>query len=173
MSGDKGKRFWYAMYTKPRSEFAAAREIASEGVEYYLPTVEVIRQWSDRKKKIIEPLFRSYIFVLCNKKERMLIVQKKSIVKTVSFLGRPSVIPDWEIESLKKTLERTKEFELSDKPKVGSRVKVVDGPFKGVIGTVFEGENNERYLAVTIELLKRSVVVRLPAENVVEIKEEE
>ncbi len=162
-------RHWYAMYTKPRSEFAASRQISAEGVEFYLPTVTVIRQWSDRKKKVTEPLFKSYVFVYCNEKERLNIVQKDAIVKTVSFQGKPSIIPDWEIESLRKTLERTNEFDLSDKPKIGEKVRVVEGPFKGVIGTVYEDENRERYLAVTIELLKRSVVVHLPAENVVHI----
>ena len=164
-------RHWYAMYTKPRSEFAAARQIAAEGVEYYLPTVTVVRQWSDRKKKVTEPLFKSYIFVYCNERERYEIVKKDAIVKTVSFLGKPSVIPDWEIESLKKTLEQTDDFDITDKPRVGQKVKVIEGPFQGVIGTVFEDDNNERYLAVSIELLKRAVVVHLPIENVVEVKE--
>ncbi len=160
-------RHWYAMYTKPRSEFAAARQISSEGVEFYLPTVTVVKQWSDRKKKVTEPLFRSYIFVYCNEKERLRIVQKEAIVKTVSFRGKLSVIPDWQIESLKKTLENADKFDLSDIPKVGQRVKVMEGPFAGVIGTVYERENNERYLAVTIEILKRSVVIHLPAGQVV------
>ncbi len=161
-------RHWYAMYTKPRSEFAAAKQLRAEGIEIYLPTATVIRQWSDRKKKLTEPVFKSYIFVHCNEKERLIAVQQKAIVKTVSFLGKPSIIPDWEIESLRKTLERTNEFDLSDKPKIGQKVKIVDGPFKGVVGTVYEDENQERYLAVTIELLRRAVVVHLPAGNVVE-----
>ena len=165
-------RHWYAMYTKPRSEFAAEKQIRAEGIEVYLPTVTVIRQWSDRKKKVTEPVFKSYIFVYCNEKERFLAVQKNAVVKTVSFQGKPSVIPDWEIENLRRTLERTNEFDLRDKPKIGQKVRVIDGPFKGVIGTVYEDENSERYLAVTIELLKRSVVVHLPAENVVQIYRE-
>jgi len=42
---------WYAMYTKPRSEFKAAQQLNVNKIIYYLPTVTIVRQWSDRKKK--------------------------------------------------------------------------------------------------------------------------
>ena len=57
---------WFALYTRPRHEFKALEQIKELEVETYLPTITVIKQWSDRKKKITEPLFRSYIFIFAN-----------------------------------------------------------------------------------------------------------
>ncbi len=160
-------KHWYALYTKPRHEFAAAKEFRAEGIEFYLPTIEVVKQWSDRKKKITEPVFKGYIFLYATTKERLLAVQKKSIVKVVSFEGKPSVIPDWEIENLKKMLEGTDKIEVGDIPRIGERVKVISGPFQGVEGIVYHNDNSERMLAVSIELLRRSVIVHLPVESLI------
>ena len=159
------------MYTKPRQEFTAAQEFRAEGFEFYLPTIELMKQWSDRKKKVTEPLFRGYIFLYGTEGERLKAVQMKSIVKTVSFDGKPSVIPDWEIENLKRMLEGTNEIDISDIPPVGSKVKVIAGPFKDIEGIVYDNENSERMIAITIELLRRSVIARLPVDSVIELNE--
>jgi len=57
---------WYALYTKPRHELKAKSQLSSVSIEYYLPTITVTKQWSDRKKKIEEPVFKGYIFIKVN-----------------------------------------------------------------------------------------------------------
>ncbi len=163
------EKHWFALYTKPRHEFKAAGQLSGLGLEYYLPTIKTIRQWSDRKKKIVEPLFKSYIFVFCSEVDRYYAVQQDAIVKAVFFDGKPAIIPDWEIESLKKVVENSNEVFVGEIPKIGTEVKIIDGPFEGVIGKVFENENNKQMLAVSIKLLRRSVIVHLPVSKVVEI----
>ena len=54
---------WYVMYTTSRSEKKVADRLAERGWEVYLPIVEELRQWSDRKKKVQRPLFNAYVFV--------------------------------------------------------------------------------------------------------------
>ena len=41
-----------------------------KGIESYLPLKKVLKQWSDRKKWVEEPLFRSYIFIHADLKGR-------------------------------------------------------------------------------------------------------
>ncbi len=158
---------WIALYTKPRHEFKAALQLDRVGVEYYLPTIIRLKQWSDRKKKVEEPIFRGYIFVKCNEKERLLALEQTAVVKTIFFDGKPAIVPEWQIESLRKMLEGNPEVTISDQLKVGSRVKIITGPFSGVEGVVYQSDKAERMLAITIELLKRSVIVRLSPESVV------
>ncbi len=162
---DIAVKHWLALYTKPRQEFKAAIQLESVSIEYYLPTFTAMKKWSDRKKKIIEPLFRSYIFIHVAEKERMLAVFQKAIVKTVSFNGKPSVIPDWQIENIKKMLIESPEVFVTNKIEVGTKVKIVDGPFKDVIGVV-TGAQEDKWLSVSIDLLRCSVKVRLPKESV-------
>lgn len=162
-------KYWYALYTKPKHEFKAAERIKAVEIEYYLPTITTIKQWSDRKKKIVEPLFRGYIFIKANETERFNALAVDGIINTVCFGGSPSRIPDWEIENLKKMMEIDSNVSVSEKIPIGSRIKVTEGPFTGIEGLVSEEENNERMLSITINLLRRSVQVKLPKENVIEV----
>ena len=163
-------KHWFALYTKPRHEFKAALQLDSISVENYLPTLTIKKQWSDRKKKVTEPLLRGYIFIHTDERKRLLAVSQPTIVKTVCFDGRPSVIPDWQIESLQKMLSETPEVFVSDKIEIGSKVRIIDGPFKDVIGIVTSAQE-EKWLAVSVDLLRCSVMVRLPNESVIKALE--
>ncbi len=161
---------WFALYTKPRQEFKASLQLEGKEIEYYLPTISHIRQWSDRKKKILEPLFRGYVFIHTTEKERLLALQQSSVVRIVGFNGKPSCIPDWEIENLKKLLEKSPEVFVSTKLEIGTKVKIVDGPFKDVVGIVSKRQE-EKWFCVSIELLRQTVMVRLSEESIVQILE--
>ncbi len=163
-------KFWFALYTKPRQEFKAALQIESVSVECYLPTFSSVKKWKDRKKKVTEPLFRGYIFIYADENERLRAVSQKSIVRTIFFNGSPSIIPEWQIENLKKILSETPDVFISNKIEIGSKVKITDGPFKDITGIVKE-EQEDKWLAVSVDLIKCSVMVRLPKESVIKFLE--
>ena len=73
---------WFALYTKSKHEFKAAAQLNECEIEYYLPTVVRIKQWSDRKKKVTEPLFSGYIFLHGSEKERLIALEQYAIVRT-------------------------------------------------------------------------------------------
>jgi len=156
-------KHWFALYTKPRQEFKARTQIESENIICYLPTITRLKQWSDRKKKVIEPLFRGYIFIEAAEKERLLAVEFDSVVKTIFFDGKPSIIPDYQINSLKNLLSNTNKVEVRHEIIKGDRIKITEGPFKGVEGVVCNVSKDDTMLAVNIDLLRMSVIVKLPA----------
>jgi transcription antitermination factor NusG len=161
-------RNWFALYTKPRHEFKAAENLNTAKLVYYLPTVTRLKQWSDRKKKVVEPLIHGYIFVYVNIKERILALQQNGIVRCISFHGQPAVVPDWQIENLKRMLSHESDFVISDVIKAGTRVKVIEGPFQGVIGIVNYTQSGKT-ISITLDLLKRSITAVLPAESVIKV----
>lgn len=167
-SKDVNSKSWFALYTKSRSEFKAAEQIGANEVEYYLPTVVKYRQWSDRKKKITEPLIRGYIFVYANEKERILSLEQNAVVRCLTERGRPARIPDWQIENLKNMLRNEADFYIAEGLVPGAKVKIKEGPFENVIGVVREVDDG-RTLAVSIDLLNRSVIAHLPKESILEI----
>ncbi|MDQ7817750.1 MAG: UpxY family transcription antiterminator [Melioribacteraceae bacterium] len=164
-------KHWFALYTKPRHEFKALEQIRALSIEVYLPTIIVKKKWSDRKKKVEEPIFRGYIFIYADGHERLISIQQSSIVRTICFNGKPSIIPEWQIENLRRLLSEKPEVFVTDKIEVGAKVRITDGPFSDVIGIVTEYKKGEKYLAVSIDLLRRSVLVRLPEESIVKIVE--
>ncbi|MEW6701384.1 MAG: UpxY family transcription antiterminator [Bacteroidota bacterium] len=161
---------WFALYTKPRHEFKAALQLESILIEHYLPTLTRVKKWSDRKKKVTEPLFRGYIFIHADDKERYHAIAQKAIVRCISFNGKPSVIPAWQIENLKIMLTQSPDVFVSAKIEVGTKVKIIEGPFKDAIGVV-NCEQEEKWFAVSVELIHRSIMVRLPIESVVKFLE--
>jgi transcription antitermination factor NusG len=165
MTDQQPKKNWLALYVKPKQEFKAKSELDYININNYLPVVTRIRQWNDRKKKIDEPLIKGYIFIYADEKERLISLETSSVVKCLFDHGRPARIPDWQIISLQNMLTHEGEIKVFDGLIQGILVEIIEGPFKGVQG-VIEKSGTENRLAVSIELLNRSVVVHLSRESV-------
>jgi transcriptional antiterminator RfaH len=152
---------WLALYTKPRSEFKAEEQLINSNIHTYLPTITRLKQWSDRKKKVTEPLFRGYIFIYADEQERLISVEKQAIVRCLFDTGRPARIPDWQIENIRKMLESSSDIIVHNGIVPGIKVMIKSGAFRGVIGTVIN-ESSSKSISVSIDLLNRSVIARLP-----------
>jgi transcription antitermination factor NusG len=164
MKKNSTEKFWFALYTKPRNEFKAELQLNDAGVLNYLPTITRLKQWSDRKKQVTEPLLRGYIFIYANEGERLISVEQRSIVRCVFDVGRPARIPGWQIDNLKTMLETKADVIVHKGIVPGAKVIIKDGPFEGIIGTVVEAETGKS-ISVTIDLLNRSIIARLPDES--------
>jgi len=160
-------KYWFALYTKPRNEFKAEQQLTTVDITNYLPTVTLLKQWSDRKKKVTEPLLRGYIFIYANEEERLISLEQQSIVRCVFDVGRPARIPDWQINNLRTMLETKADVIVHNGIVPGAKVIIKDGPFDGIIGTVVQGETGKS-ISVAIHLLNRSVIARLPNESKLE-----
>ena len=161
------EKFWFALYTKPRNEFKAEQQLLAAGINNYLPKVTLLKQWSDRKKKLTEPLLRGYIFIYANEEERLISLEQQSIVRCVFDVGRPARIPDWQIDNLKTMLATKVDIIVHKGIVPGAKVIIKDGPFEGIIGTVVEGQMGKS-ISVAIDLLNRSVIAQLPDESSLE-----
>src|SRR5665213_2110975 len=95
---------WYAVYTKPRCEKKVADLLVKKNIENYCPLNRVQKQWSDRKKIILEPLFTSYVFVNINSSERLSVQQTYGVLNFVFWLNKPAVIRNEEIDIIKRFL---------------------------------------------------------------------
>lgn len=153
-------KHWFALYTKPRSEFKAEKQLIAVEVKNYLPTITCLKQWSDRKKKVTKPLLGGYIFIFANEAERLISIEQQAIVRCLFDAGRPARIPEWQIENLRKLLETNQDLLIHNGIVTGAKVIIKSGPLEGVIGTVVEGGTGKS-ISVSIDLLNRSVIARL------------
>ena len=102
---------WYAVYTKSRCEKKTHTALLQQGIESYCPTTIVKKQWSDRVKKVEQPIFTSYIFVEITQAQQTIVRQTFGVVNFVYWLGKPAVIKPTEIEAIKKFLEKHENVE--------------------------------------------------------------
>ena len=156
---------WYALYTKPRWEKKIDSVLIKRGIESWCPLNRIERQWSDRKKVIEEPLFKSYIFVRINLIDKVKVLSVDGILNFVHYIGKPAVIRDEEINMIKHYLSE-KEAIVSLIAKEGfeesTKVCVKHGVFMGKEGTVLK--NAKKKVFVKLESLGQVMVVEFPAE---------
>lgn len=160
-------RNWYVMQTKPRNEIKVYNNIEYRGIEAYLPLVEKIRIWSDRKKKIREPLFSGYIFVRACESERINAIKDNSgAVRYIYFENRPAVVTEKEIDIIKFALLEPEKISVEEKHiKKGDVVTINHGIFKGMKGYVNEIRGNYK-LTVNLEEFSYSVSIILNSNEV-------
>ena len=156
---------WYAIYTKPRHEKKVFDLLIEKKQETFLPLVKQVRIWKDRKKKVEMPLFSSYLFARFDYKDRFTILTTYGVVKIINFKGVPAVVPDWQIDALKKMIENPEQVRLENYIRTGEEVEVILGPFKGMHGSVKTVKGDTR-LIVTIDGIQQSVSVVISADSV-------
>lgn len=127
---------WYVIYTKPRNEKKVAERLQQIGITVYCPMVTMIKQWSDRKKKVQIPLMNSYVFVCLEDKEREKVFQISGVVRYLFWLGKPAMVREEEISALQEGLKETMtSFEVKGL-KVGDLLPISSGPFQGKEGII-------------------------------------
>lgn len=138
---------WYLVYSKPRHELKLAQRVSDMGIETYCPTIRTVRQWSDRKKKVIEPLFKSYVFVRLNEFNRESIYHVSGFSRFVFWLGKPAVVREQEINTLKNFMNKVVHETIALKRfEVGQHVRVQSGPLKDNEGTLLRIKGQEATL---------------------------
>lgn len=154
---------WYAAYTKPRFEKKALKRLEEAGFEAYLPLQRRLKQWSDRKKMVEEPLFRSYIFVRITYKDYFNVLNTPGIVRFITFEGNAVPIPDRQIEQVKRLLEHNVDLEaVEERIEPGSRVEIRSGSLMGIEGELVEHQG-KRKVVIRIDHISHSLLVTLPA----------
>ena len=153
---------WYVMYTAPRSEKKVEQRLKEKGMEVYLPIVEEIRQWSDRKKKVQIPLFNGYLFVLTSKDKLWESLQVPGAVKFVNFAGEHATVRNTEIESIKRIISTGVSVEVETSAiENGQQVKILGGPLMGFQGECIQ-KGNKDYFIIRIPSINQSMMVSVP-----------
>lgn len=138
---------WYVMYTASRSEKKVADRLREKGWDVYLPIVEELRQWSDRKKKVQRPLFNGYVFVKTNRNQLWECLQIPGAVKFVHFSGQHATIREEELEIIQRVVSTGVAVETDGTDiEPGEKVQVIGGPLQDMKGEVVERGNKDYFL---------------------------
>ncbi len=149
---------WYAVQIVPRHEKKVAVELAAKGIECFLPTVSSLRQWSDRQRVIMEPLFAGYVFtwLVPASSNRIALLRTNGVVGLVGMRGCGTPIPESEIFFIRQLLESRFPFAPHPFLNVGQRVRVRGGSLDGLEG-ILQSVKGDQSLIVSVELIQRSI----------------
>jgi transcription antitermination factor NusG len=165
---------WYAIHTRSRHEDKVFLGLTQKALHAFLPKMEVWSKRKDRRKKIRIPMFPGYLFAeteVMDNRTRLDILKTAGVVR---ILGRPQgqdpiPVPDEKIEAIRRLVDSRVEIQQIQYPKVGDQARILDGPFQGIEGTVLKADYEQEWFVVSIELLQRSVAIRLEGFQVARI----
>lgn len=152
---------WNVLYTKTKNEKKVFDRLSNLGIDAYCPCQRTLKQWSDRKKWVEEPIFKSYIFVKTPESEaqKLQILNTLGVVRFLYWLGKPAKVRQEEIDAIRSFLGEHQSVE-SVSFDVGLKLNVKQGVLKGSEGVVLYQTKNE--VVLRVEKLGMSLVARLP-----------
>jgi transcription antitermination factor NusG len=156
---------WYALYTCPRHEKRVVQQIERHRISCFLPLYRSVRRWKDRRKELELALFPGYVFVRIALQDRLRVLQLASVVRFVSFSGRPLPLPQGEMEALMNGLRSGVRAEPHPYLTVGRRVRVKHGPLAGSQGILVRRKDKFR-VVLSLDLIMRSVAVEVDEADV-------
>jgi transcription antitermination factor NusG len=95
---------WHVIYTKSKWEKKVEDLLMQQGFDSWCPVEKKERYWTDRKKIIDVPLFRSYVFVKTSKEDYAKVLSTMGVVNFLYFERKPAIIRDVEVEEIRKYL---------------------------------------------------------------------
>jgi transcription antitermination factor NusG len=109
MADQENEKLWHVIYTKSKWEKKVDSLLLQRGFESWCPVQKKERQWSDRKKIIEEPLFRSYVFVKAAKEE----VAEPVATETKAAEEKPAKTADKKAQPARKPAAKAKPVDLA------------------------------------------------------------
>jgi transcription termination/antitermination protein NusG len=160
------KPSWYAIQTRPRHEKKVDADLRALGFCTFLPMTEQIHRWSDRRQKVQVPLFPRYLFLrsVYEPNVHHTVISFPGVDGFVGVRGRALSIPDCEIANVQLVLTQKIPFEPYPFLKLGQRVRCRGGALEGLEG-ILVAKSKDYSVVVSIELLQRSLAVRIDGYN--------
>jgi transcription antitermination factor NusG len=151
---------WYAAYTKHQHEKSAASLLEKKGFEILLPLYRTTHRWKDRVQPVALPVFPCYVFIRANLARKLAILQTPGIFWLLGNSGNAAVVPDADIEAIRKIMTSAAAYEPHPYLKSGDRVRVIDGAIAGVEGILTRVKNRYR-VVLSVDLLRQALAVEV------------
>jgi transcriptional antiterminator RfaH len=158
-----GASKWYPVYTNPRAEKKAYEALLNKGIEAYLPLRRQLKQWSDRKKWVEEPLIKSYLFVHIAEHEQAAVLMTRGIARFIYFGSKIAAMPDRQIDDLRLLMSNSLDLEVTEENLLpGEKITLKAGPLKGMKGEIIS-YRSQKQLALRLENLGCSIIIHVAA----------
>ena len=138
---------WHVIYTKSRAEKKVEEKLNNYGIKAYCPVKEEIKQWSDRKKKILVPVLPSMILVNIDEQERNKVFDIPGVVRYMFWLKKHAIVKDSEVASLKSLLSQNNIISQNTETlMVGEKINVPE--FENQIGIIKKISTNKIWVVL-------------------------
>ena len=159
----EGDLKWFVVHTKPRCEKKLAKYSLQYEINYYLPLLDSVRVYKNRKVKFTKPMFPGYVFIKCDQEEKRQLTITGYVAYWLSVLNQMELISD--LKQIYSGRELGVEFTRAKFLEKGTKVEIQKGPFAGLIGYV-EDQKDVKEVILQITLLRQAVSVSARADQI-------
>ncbi|MGB2865982.1 MAG: transcription termination/antitermination NusG family protein [Sedimentisphaerales bacterium] len=153
---------WWLAYTRPRFEKAFAWDMFGHGIGYFLPMREKIIFSGERKRRIMSPLFTSYVFFCGTESDRYTALTTNRLCHTMEVVDQERLIK--ELARIEKALFNKLAIDSYPQLPVGSRCRVISGPMLGSEGVIIERVDAKARMILEVTVLGQGVLVEIDAD---------
>jgi transcription antitermination factor NusG len=151
-------RRWLALYTKARQEKSLARELYKYGIPFYLPLVKKTSVSRGRRRTSLAPLFGGYVFLFGSEEERIKCLTTNRISRVLAVEDPDQLAFD--LRQLRQLIAANAPLTVESRLGPGQQVRVRQGAFAGLEGTVLKRRGQTRLL-VSINFLQQGASVEI------------
>jgi len=155
---------WYVLWTHSNSEQLVHNQLAAKGFQLFLPNIDAWHRRGGVRALARVPLFPGYLFVhrVMDKSSYIEICKTRGLVRVLGERwDQLDVMPDGEIEAIRKVLGTRLPILPYPYLRDGQRVRITRGPLADVEGILVRGNPNKGLLVLSVDLLHRSVAVQI------------
>jgi transcription antitermination factor NusG len=159
---------WYALQVRQRREKHVGSLLNSKGYEVCVP------EQVDSQRRVGEypVLFPGYVLVrfdpFAPSSAESRVISTPGVIRLLTFGSNPSAISDTDIAALRLVVASGRYRSPFPYLSIGDAVQVIDGPLKGLTGSLRSIRNSHRII-VSIHMLQRSVSVDISTDSVVSL----
>jgi len=162
---------WYCFRVHQKKEHFAARNIYNKlALDVFCPRVSQVKGTRVGKKRFTEAMFPCYLFAKLDLCQHLQAINGTcGVVGILKYGSCVPIVPERFIQDLRGEFDcdilYMPEPELMPK----KRIRVLGGPFQGLIGELIKADRNGERLTILMDLLGTQVDVKVPATNVVPV----
>jgi len=153
---------WWIAHTKARFEKVFAWDMLSRGIGYFLPMWEKVIFSGGRKRRVMMPLFTSYVFFCGTDGDRYKAMATNRLCQTIEVFDQDRLVQ--ELTRIEKALVGKAIIDHYPHLPVGSRCRITSGPMMGTEGVVIERNNTKARMVLEVTILGRGALIEIDAD---------
>jgi transcription antitermination factor NusG len=156
---------WYAVYTQNRHEKKVAERLRAQGMESYVPLLEVPRRYEASGRNVIEriPVFPGYVFVHITLDQRVRVLATPSVLRLVEGTEGPLTVSEEQIDTVRISLASYRvapHAYLS----AGRAANIIRGPLSGRRGVLADGTDPR--VVFNLDAIRLGIAVDVAAADI-------
>jgi transcription antitermination factor NusG len=162
LPGNSSEPHWYALRTLPRHEKKVHQALCEKRLTSFLPLISELHRWNDRRRLVSTPLFPCYLFIRTEFSHalRLSVLQTRGVVGFVGKSGAGSILPNQQIEAVRKVVDSGVYCFPYPFLTTGQRVRISGGSLDGIEGILL-AKNQDHSVVISLHLIQHSLAVRV------------